>query len=296
MDQLSSLSVFVRTVELGSLTAAAQRLGITPSGAGKAITRLEQRLGVRLLHRTTRKLTTTAEGAEYYERCRSILDQLDDAEAVISGAQRRPRGRVVVEAPLVLGRQWLLPLLPTFLAAQPEVALTILLRDQPVDLLQEGVDIAIRTGRLTDSSLRVRRLGSRSWVMCATPGYLASAPELLRPSQLSDHACLVYTGGAGQRPRPWRIQRDGREVEIMVDGRLQSNNLDALVGFVRAGLGVASLPRSLVEIDLAEGRLRCVLDEYKTVPGAVSLVFPPGRRTPARVRALAEFLAANIDV
>ena len=296
MDKLSSLAVFVRTVELGSLTAAAQRLGITPSGAGKALARLEQRLGARLLHRTTRRLTPTAEGTEFYERCRSILLQLDEAESALSITQRRPRGRVVLEAPHLLGRQWLLPLLPGFLAAQPDIELTVLFRDQTIDLLQEGVDLAVRTGPLSDSSLRVRQLGSRAWVICAAPSYLTSAPVLERPEQLHDHACLVYVTGAGQRPRPWRIRRDGQDVALAVSGRLASNSLDSLTSFARAGLGLAFVPRGMIEADLANGKLRAVLEDYAPAPSIVSLVFPPARRMPARVRALVDFLASQLDV
>ncbi len=289
MDNLEGLPVFVRTVREGSFSAAARALDLTPSAVSKQIGRLEDSLAVRLFNRTTRRLSLTEEGAAFYERASRILADLDDAAASISSLRAVPRGRLRVTMPSGFGVIHLLPVLPAFYARYPEVALEIDLNDRFVDMVEEGFDVALRIGDLSDSSLIGRRLAANRRVLAAAPGYLDGVAPPQTPADLATHNCLVYTYRA-QRHDWHLVDEAGAETVVTVGGTLETNNPMMLRGAALAGIGMVLLPLWLIGPDLKAGRLRRVLPDYHWPDSAIQVVYPPGRHLSARVRCFIDFL------
>jgi DNA-binding transcriptional LysR family regulator len=290
MDRLSGMAVFVRVVEEESFSAAARVLGISKSAVSKQVAGLEERLGARLLNRTTRRLALTDAGTAFFERAQRILNDAEEAEAAVSQLSAAPRGVLRVNAPVTFGVQHLGPLLPALMAAYPELAIDLVLNDRFVDLVEEGFDVAVRIGRLSDSSLIARRLAPVRRLLVASPAYIAAhgAPE--RPEDLRDHACLLYTyllrGDAWSLTGP-----DGRAAEVRVTGRLRANNGDVLRSALLGGMGIAYTPSFIVGQDLADGHLVRVLPGWEDTTAAVYAVYPHARLVPPKVRAFVDFLA-----
>ncbi|HEY6037167.1 MAG TPA: LysR family transcriptional regulator, partial [Kofleriaceae bacterium] len=231
MDSFAEIGVFTRVVDSHSFTRAARSLGVTPSGVSRAISRLERRLGVRLLQRTTRSLSLTDDGAAYYERCKKILLELEDAESVLARSRTVPRGRLRVDAPTVLGRFVLGPHLPGFLAAHPELALDLSIRDHVIDPIAEGVDVTLRMAALRDSELVSRNLGGLRMVFAGSPKYFAKHGRPKHPDDLRAHSTLCFL--AGNVALPWRFKHDR---ELVLQGRLHTNSSDAQRAAAVAGL------------------------------------------------------------
>jgi DNA-binding transcriptional LysR family regulator len=281
MDQIKQIEAFVNSATRGSLSAAAQLEGITPAVIGRRLDALEQRLGVKLLVRTTRKLTLTFEGQAFLEDCQRILNDLANAETAVSLGGVRASGHLMVSAPAGFGRRHVAPQLANFMQANPGVTVTLDLTDRLVDLLNEGIDCAIRIGEMADSSLISSKLGEMRRVVVASPQYLARHPAPQTPAELAAHNCLSL----GQQ-RGWTLREvPGGEVSsVKVSGSFECNDGAVLHEWALAGEGLAW--RSMWEVgsELASGRLVSLLDDYAAPPMGIYAVFPQRRHLPLRVR------------
>lgn len=291
MDRLTNLEVFVKVVESSSFAAAARYFGMSPAMVSKHVQALEERLGARLLNRTTRRLSLTEVGRAYYERSRQVLADIEEADRAVSDLQVAPRGILKLNAPFSFGLRHLAPALADYLATYPEVTVDVTLNDRYIDLLAEGVDLALRIGQLADSSLVARRLGEIRIVLCAAPDYLERRGTPRAPKDLADHDCLEYTYAS--TPREWHFATvDGRHEVVRITGRLLCNNGDILRTAALAGSGVARLPTFIVGEDLSAGRLVPIaLSGYEPPSVALYAVYPPGRHLSPKVRSFIDFLA-----
>ena len=290
MERLSDVEVFVRVVESASFSRAADLLGISRSYASRMVSGLEARLGVRLLHRTTRKVATTATGQWFYETSAPLIDGIASAEARAKEESRIPRGTLRLSVPSAFGLRHLLNPLLSFQAANPEVRLTVQFDERKVDLLGEGLDLAIRGGEVTSGQLVARALWPFRVLAVASPGYIAKRGLPAHPQDLAQHACLTYTGN--NPPGTWTFSRGEERVSVDVDGPLSFNAAPALIAAAVAGSGVVWLPDWAVEDDLRAGRLRRVLSGWDGPSLKFWLVRPDRRHVPERVRAFQEHLLA----
>lgn len=293
LDRITSMQAFVRVAGLGSFSAAARALGLSQTMVTKHVVALEERLGVKLLHRSTRKLVLTEAGRNYLASCERILAEVEEAEASASLDRIEPRGTLRLNVPLTFGFRQIVPALAAFSRLHPAVDVDLGLADRVVDLIEEGWDLAIRIGRLKDSSLVARRLAPCRTVVCATPDYLYvhGTPRTLE--DLAGHNCLGYTLPSAASAGRWAFGRDG-DVLVPIRGNLRANNGDALLAAALAGQGLIHQPTFLVGDALREGRLVRVLPDHPTPEFGIHAVFPSGRHAPAKVRAFVEFLADRL--
>jgi len=293
LDHLAGVSVFARVVEANSFTAAASALGLSKAAVSKQVARLEDRLGVRLLNRSTRRLGLTEAGQDFYARARRILDELDEAEQAASSRQLNPRGLLRVSVPVTYGVHFVAPILPGFMRRYPEVQVELVMNDRFVDLIDEGFDLAIRVAALPDSSLIARRLQRARNLLYAAPSYLERFGAPATPADLVRHECLLYTYlSSGDE---WRFTApDGKPFGVKVSGPLRANNGDVLRLAALEGLGIAYAPDFFVNADVAAGRLVPLLTEWRAPEAAVHAVYPPGRPLGAKVRVFIDYLAETI--
>ena len=288
---VDEIQVFVKVVEAESFTGAADMMGMPKSTVSRYISKLEDRLGVRLLNRSTRQLRTTDVGQAYYSRCVHIVAELEEAERAITSMQEVPTGPLRVTAPLTFGYLFLGELMSRFCKLYPDVQLCLALTDRKVNLIEEGFDVAIRGGILEDSSLIARKLGGAERVICASPAYLAARGEPRTPEDLKKHDCLVHnqqpTSGGGA----WRMA-DGQSVTVR--GPMVVNNTDVLRQAACADLGLVLTPRFMVEDDIAEGRLVSVLEGHVSQAGGLYVLYPHARHLSAKVRAFVDFIVDNL--
>ena len=291
-DRARALEIFAAVMREGSFSAAGRSLGLTPSAVARSIDRIEARLGVRLLLRSTRALTPTAEGQAYLQTARRILADLDDAEQQIAD-QGAPRGRLRISAALSHGRLRVVPLLGEFARLYPHILIDIALTDTVVDIAAGQADVAIRFGPLADSLLTARKLGESGRVIVTAPEYLARCGTPTAPEDLLRHNCLNFNF---RRAEPvWPFRRDGQEIALSVKGSIEANNGETLGQLAAAGVGVARVGAFSVADDIAAGSLVTILEDFN--PGDVELihaVFVGGTNTPARVRVFVDFLAASL--
>ena len=291
LDRLTGMQVFARVASLGSLSAAARALGMSPTMATKHVAALEERLGVRLLLRTTRKLTLTEAGRRYLESIERILAEVEEADATAAAERVEARGTLRVNAPLSFGLHEIAPLMPEFARQHPAVVVDLGLSDRFVDLVEEGWDLAIRIGRMLDSSMVARRLASCRMAVCGSPDYLAAHGRPTSVQQLAAHNCLSYTLSRTQTGGRWLFGPDG-QVGVPVAGNLRANNGDVLVAAAVAGQGLIYEPTFLLSEALKDGRLIAIaLDELCIELPGIYAVHPAGRLPPAKVRAFVDFLA-----
>lgn len=296
LDRVTSMHVFVRIAATGSFSAAARALGMSQTMTSRHVDAIEERLGARLLHRTTRRLTLTEPGRRYLEACERILGDIEEAEALATAGHVEPRGTLRLNVPLSFGFRQIAPLLPDFSAVHPGLSVDLGLADRTVDLLEEGWDMAVRIGRLPDSRLVTRRLASCRMMLCAAPAWLAAHGTPRRVADLAARECLGYTLPGPASAGRWAFGRKG-EVVVEVQGRLRANNGDALVAAAIAGQGLVYQPSFLVADAIRAGLLEILaLDHPADERLAVHAVLPPGRRPPAKVRALVDFLARRFAV
>jgi DNA-binding transcriptional LysR family regulator len=290
MDRLAAIEAFVRVAECGSFSKAAERLHSSKSVVSRQVGALEADLGARLLHRTTRALTLTEAGRSYFEQASRILADLAEANASVGQLQAAPRGRLRVSAPMSFGFLHLAPAVPDFLDRYPDVEIELAMNDRYVDLVDEGFDMAVRIGKLEDSSLVARKLAPARRTVCAAPAYLQARGIPASPDDLRAHECLCYSNvGLSQE---WRFVRpDGRPWPVEVRGRLHANNGDALRAAALRGFGLAVLPSFLVGHDFQSGALVSVLDAFMAQDSAVHAVYPHARHLSPKVRAFVDFLA-----
>lgn len=290
MDRLDAMELFVRIVEAGSFAAAAERLGVTPTRASRALRDLEDRLGARLLNRTTRRLAPTDAGWDFLARARRILGDVAEAEEEASARHARPRGPLRITAPVSYGIRRVAPLVADFLKTNPEVTVELSLNDRLVDLVEGGFDLAIRVGVPRDLSLTVRELTTARMILVASPSYLKERGRPGTPADLRDHDCLGYAHGGPPGPLTF-LGRDG-PVPVRPTYRMIADNGDALEEAVRAGLGVAPQPDFVVEEDLASGAVVPVLPDFRLPEFPVSALHPFTRSPPAKVRAFIDHAVA----
>lgn len=289
MDRFKQIETFVAVAQRCSLSAAAAAEGVAPAVIGRRLDALEARLGVKLLVRTTRRVSLTFEGGAFLEDCQRVLEDWRNAEASVSLGGVKASGHVRITAPAGFGRRHVAPLLPAFLAANPEVSLSLELSDGLADIVSEGFDLAVRIGMLDDSSLVGIKLADNTRVVVASPAYLAEHGRPAHPRDLPAHQCLTF-GNYGNQARGWQFRVDGETVSTRVAGRMHSNDGSVLRDWALAGCGLAW--RSLWEVsgDLAEGRLVTVLDEFAAQDNGIYAVFPQRRHLALRVRMLVDFL------
>lgn len=286
MDRLEAMKVFVTVAERRSFSGAAGRLAISSSAATRMVAALEAHLGIRLLHRTTRSVTLTDAGARYLESARRILAAIDDTESSARAEVTVPTGRFVVAAPLVFGRREVAPLLSAFLSRYPKVTGELLLGDRVVNLLDEGVDVAVRIGSLEDSSLRVRPVGKTRRVLVASPRYLAAHKPIRRPRDLARHALVQFTALS---PTPeWRFPTRGGDESVPFRPVLATNSAEAAIGHAERDGGITMALSYQVVDAVRRGGLRVVLPDYEPPPLPIQLVYPGARLVSASLRAFTD--------
>lgn len=289
VDRLKQIEAFAAVASRGSLTAAAKSEGVAAAVVGRRIDALEERLGVKLLVRTTRRITLTHEGSAFLEDCQRLLTDLANAEASVSAGGVKASGSLRITAPAGFGRRHVAPLVPRFLARHPDVHVSLNLSDRVVDIVHEGFDCAVRVGDLPDSGLVSLRLADNRRHCVAAPAYLARAGAPQHPADLARHECLMLSSDASQS-RGWAFVVDGEAVHLRPSGRLDCSDGQVLHAWCLQGLGVAWRSGWEVEQDVADGRLVPVLDAYAAPPSGIFAVFPQRKHLPLRVRLWIDFL------
>jgi DNA-binding transcriptional LysR family regulator len=292
MDRLTCMESFTRIVERGSFSVVAHEMGVTQPTVSKQIHALETHLGVRLFNRSTRSLSLTDDGTRYYERCRAALEVVDDAEASVrQGAT--PSGLLRVSCPIAFGVIHIAPRIKGFLDRYPNIKVNFLMSDLFVDLVEEGADVAVRIGELSDSALIARRIGDSRRIVTASPSYLRANGRPESPADLGHHDCIQFTGLSAMSR--WHFDGpDGPEV-VDVNGRLRASNATAVREAVVTGAGISLLPAWLIEHELACGVLEPVLTDYSPRSLPVNILYPPGRHQPAKVRCFIDYFAGAFE-
>jgi DNA-binding transcriptional LysR family regulator len=290
MDRLANMDAFVRVAETKSFSEAARRLRSSKSLVSRQVAALEAEFGVRLFHRTTRSLSLTEEGRGYHAQVARILTEIEEANLSVSKLQAAPRGRLRVSAPMSFGILHIGPAIHDFLARYKEVELDLSLNDRFVDVVDEGFDLAIRVGRLSDSSLVTRKLGQYRMMLCASPTYLKQRDALRDPDDLKQHQCLCYS--TNSLVPEWQfVSKDGKPWSVQINGPLHANNGDVLRAAALQGLGIVYLPSFIVGPDVQASTLATLLPEFVPTDTAIHAVYPSSRHLSPKVRAFIDFLA-----
>jgi DNA-binding transcriptional LysR family regulator len=288
MDRMAAMEAFVLVVDTGSFSAAARRLKVGQPAISKLVARLEEKLGVKLLVRTTRGLTATDAGLNYYERARRSIQEADEAECMARGAGKGLTGRLRIAAAVTFARIHVMPRLPEFLQQHPDLEIEVVLDDRNVDLVREGIDVALRIGRLADSSLAAKRVTSGRHVVVGTPAYFAKAGEPTEPSGLRAHEAVIYDQvGSGA---DWRFERDGAEVAVTLKGHLRVSAAEGVRAAVLANAGLAIASEWMFAPEIANGTVRVVLPDWKLPPIDLWAVYPTGRTVTAKARIFTQFV------
>jgi DNA-binding transcriptional LysR family regulator len=295
MDSLSGILAFVRAAEMRSFVAAGERLGLSASAVGKGVARLEEKLGVRLLNRSTRRISLTEEGTLFFERCQRIVGEIEEAEAELSRLMDTPRGRLRVSLPAV-GYRMLLPILPAFAQRFPDIELDLDFNDRLIDVIAEGVDAVIRSGDLGNSQLKVRELGPFRFVLVGAPDYFTKRGVPQVPRELEQHACLRYKFPTTGQLQDWNLKAVATDPPPLLPTTLTFNSVEALIFAAVRGLGIAYLPDFAVRESLATGALNSVLDGYLSDGGKFSVLWPSNRHLLPKLRVFVDFLTENLDL
>ena len=287
--QWDGVSEFVYVAETESFTKASKKMSISTAQVSRQISALEQRLDVKLLYRTTRKVSLTEEGRVFYQHCRSVLDGLDEAERVITNLQSKPHGKIKLTAPVTYGEQQVMPLVNNFVQQYGDVEVYANLSNQRIDLVEEGYDLAIRLGKLIDSTMMAKKLGKRTNYVCASPAYLSKHGIPHSLSELNNHSCLLGTLDY------WHFRESSKEKNIRVTGKLRYNNGFGLVDAALKGLGVVQLPDYYVQHHLESGALTTLLDNYRVPDEGIWAVYPQNRHLSPKIRLLVDYLAEQLS-
>ncbi|WP_186126368.1 LysR family transcriptional regulator [Burkholderia gladioli] len=288
MDRMAAMETFVAVVEAGSFSAAARRLKLGQPAVSKSVAQLEAHLGARLLLRSTRGLTPTDAGQRFYEHARLAIEEADQAEQAVRESSAGLSGRLRVGAAVTFARLHVLPALKTFVDRHPDLQLDIILDDRAIDLLEEGVDVALRMGRLDDSSMTAHPIASSRRLVVATPEYLAEAGTPLTPAELSRHQAIVYSQRGGGES--WSFRRDGTEVTVAVSGRVRVSAAEGMRSAVLAHMGLAVASEWMFGPELENGTVRAVLTDWALPPVDLWAVFPSGRLVTSKARAFVAFV------
>ncbi len=292
MDRITGLQLFIRIVETGSFSKASLDLGVTQPTATKHVAAVEARLGARLLNRNTRGVSATEIGARYYEKCKTIQHELEEADNLASLLQARISGQLRISTSVAFGRHVLTPLVLDFMRQHPDISVDLSFDDRYVNLVEQGVDVAIRMGRLADSSLGARYLGHNPWVLVASPGYLERHPAPESPADVARHRCLIYSSVQGDER--WHFtgtaERNGREHAVPVRGPLRTNNLSVVLEAALDGMGLAILPWYVAHAAVRDGRVTRLMSEFALPVQEMNAVFPSPKLVPSKVSSLIDFL------
>jgi len=290
MDTVDGIRLFIRVVEAGSFSKAAAGMGITQPTATKHVAALEKRLGARLLHRSTRGITPTELGSAYYEKCKTIAREFEEADSLAALMQSRVQGTLRISTSVAFGRRVLTPLVLRFMQEHPALQVDLSFDDRYVNMVEQGIDVAVRMGRLADSQLGARYLGINPWVLVASPAYLTAHGTPRKPADLARHAALVYSSVQGDER--WHFTgADGQAVSVPVKGPLRSNNLSVVLAAARAGQGVAVLPWYVAHESVKTAAVQPLLDRWALPSQEIHAVFPSPKLLPSKVRSLCDFLA-----
>ena len=288
--QWEGISEFVDVAETESFTQASKRLKISTAQVSRQISALEQRLNSKLFYRTTRKVSLTEEGKVFYQHCRGVLDGLDAAERAITNLQSKPQGKIKLTAPVTYGEQKIIPLVNEFLLRYPDIQVTAYLSNQQVDIIDQGYDLAIRLGKLADSTFMAKKLGSRTNFICASPNYIEQHGSPYTLSELSSHQCLLGTLDY------WRFKENNKERTIKVSGRLRYNSGNCLVDAALKGLGIVQLPDYYVQQFIEQGKLISLLDNYREKDEGIWALYPHNRQLSPKIRLLVDYLAEHLPI
>jgi LysR family transcriptional regulator for bpeEF and oprC len=291
MNKLQAMEVFVQVVDAGSFTRAAEMLQLPKATVSTLIQSLETALSAKLLHRTTRLVTVTTDGAAYYERCIRILSDVRDAEESLSRTRLSPSGRLRVDVPTGLASEILIPALPAFFERYPDILMELGSSDRPVDLVEEGVDCAVRGGDLSDDNLIARRVGVINFVTAAAPGYLARYGMPRHPRELERHRCVKYFSAKTGKTYDWDFQRGEDSIELPMPGVIALNDSNAYVHAGLAGLGIIQMADYLLDQHVDAGRLVRILGDWASRPLPVHIVYPQNRHLSAKVRVFVEWVS-----
>lgn len=293
MDRITGIQLFIRIVESGSFSKAAEELHITQPTATKHVAALEQRLGARLLNRNTRGVSATEIGTLYYDKCKLIQHEVEEADNLASLLQSRIGGTLRVSTSVAFGRRVLTPLVLAFMREHTEISIDLSFDDRYVDLVEQGMDLALRMGRLADSTLGARYLGTNPWLVVASPAYLAQRGKPESPDELARHACLVYSSVQGDDR--WQFSdAQGHAISVQVQGPLRSNNLSAVLAGARAGHGIAVLPWYVARESLGSGAVQAVLEGFALPAQELHAVYPSPKLLPSKVASFIAFLQARL--
>ncbi|KVN53116.1 LysR family transcriptional regulator [Burkholderia anthina] len=295
MDKLHAMQTFVRIVETGGFSKAAETMQLPRSSVTTIIKNLEQHLGVQLLQRSTRRVSVTSAGAAYYTQCVTILSDIATAEAAISLAAITPRGRVRVDLPGAIARALIVPNLPRFAKQFPEIDLVLKLNDKPIDLVEDGVDCVIRSGVLSDSNFVAKRIGMLHWITCASPSYLERFGSPREIDDLHKHFAVNYLSPSSGRPIEFTFDINHKHVTVHMPGQFSVNETGTYLDCALEGLGLIQVSEIIAAPYLRTGRLREVLSHIRRQPVPISVVFPAGKHRPAAVRTFVEWITALFD-
>jgi DNA-binding transcriptional LysR family regulator len=293
MDRIEAMQTFVTVADLQGFAPAARKLGLSPPAVTRLIAALEERLGTRLLQRTTRKVALTDAGARYLERARRILADIEEAELAAEGERTRPTGRLVISAPVGFGRLHVSPVMSAYLKRYPEVSGELRLEDRMVSLVEDGVDLAVRIGQLPDSSLVGRQVGDMRRIVVASPMYLKAHGEPKTPEALEQHEIIQFGGSA--LTADWRFARDGEDLRIHVAPRFTSNVADAAIQYAVTGGGLTRVLAYQADDAIKRGRLKAVLQKFELPALPVHIVYPTSRLLSAKVRAFIDLVVETTD-
>ncbi len=294
MDRLLAMEMLVRVVETGSFSKAAREFNTTQPTVTKQVAATEARLKVRLLNRNTRGVSLTEAGALYYDKCKSIVRDAQEAESIVQLQQNQAQGLLRIGTSVAFGRRVMVPLALDYMRRQPNVQLDLSFEDRYVDLIAQGIDVAIRMGRLADSSLGARFLGTNPWVMVASPAYLKKHGVPKRAQDLSGHTALIYSSVVGDDV--WRMNSpNGEAVTVPVSGRFRSNNVSAVLAAARDGMGIAMMPRYVASESVLLGKVREVLADHALPEQEIHAVFPSPKLVPRKVSGFIAFLQGRFD-
>ncbi|MBW4565973.1 MAG: LysR family transcriptional regulator [Mojavia pulchra JT2-VF2] len=290
MDKLNSLVIFVRAAQYLSFSQAARQLGMSPSTISKAVLRLEEDMGIRLMNRTTRSITLTQDGENFYYRCCQILAELEEAELELKRSQTTPTGVLRIDISTELARLHIIPALPRFLAQYPDLKVDVSLTNRIVDLIEEGVDAVVRIGIGRDNRLIMHRLAIAKFIVCATPNYLQKYGTPKTINDLTHHNCITFISAWTGKSYDWRFQQDGKEVLLPVQGNIRLDNGEAILETALASVGIVQLYNYVAARAISSGKLQPILPEYAPPGYPISIVYPQKRYLSAKVNVFVEFL------
>ena len=295
MEDFSAITSFVRVVEARSFAAAAVQLGMTPSGVSRAVSRLEEQIGVRLLFRSTRALRLTDDGESFYQRCKAILADLGEAVDALNYARTKPSGKLRVAANVSVGRAALIPNLADFEAKYPDIRLELSMSDRSIGLIEEGIDCAIRMGELEDSNLIARKLGYFNNVLCAAPAYLERHGTPVSIDDLKQHRCINYVYPTSGRAYQWQFDTPDGRLALDIDAHLLINDGESVIQAAMAGLGIIQVPHWLAASAIGYGKLKVIMEDTISTGSPVWLVYPQKKHLSARVQAFLEWVHALFE-